>query len=288
LRCGWVVTSIPNGAELSIHGIGHLEVTSAIWAHKTRKSLVKFVQEIVKALNPRMENLYNCHGRDTEVINGVRYASVSFDNPRPWKTDQPFSPFARGLFGESLRHFQVRDGGLHLVTVQLFKDDSAVIFGAAEPQTLDFNLLIKQLQNRERFRLPEPGDRVLIEGLVEFVAGNWSYRVEPEELAAEFHDVHSRVLGKPGAIQECMRAYTVYLTTQSAENLDALRQKYEAVPEHLRMYCGDMDVKDIPIRMVLYGKAEIENWSHYQLAKELGETLPSIHIPEPPGQDPKK
>ena len=83
-----------------------------------------------------------------------------------------------------------------------------------------------------------------------------------------------------------MSAFRAYLAEQSAENLNALRQKYEAVPEHLRMYCGDMDVKDIPISMILYGKSEIEHWSHYQAAKQLGEVLPSIDIPAPPEENP--
>jgi hypothetical protein len=281
LRCGWVVTSIPDGAKLNIHGIGSVEVISPVWKY-TPNSLVEFVQETIKTLNPRLENLHDCHGRDTEEINGVRYAAVNTDNPRPWKTDQPISPLVRGMFGGSLRHFQVSSGVLHLVTIQLFKDDSAVIFGAAEPQTLDFASLVKQLENRDRFRFPESGERVVIEDLVEFVAGSWPYRVDPGQLAAEFHDLHDRVHGRPGAIQECMRAFRDYVAAQSIENLNVLRQKYEAVPEHLRMYCGDMDVKDIPIRMVLYGKSEIENWSHYQVAKQSGDILPSIDIPEPP------
>lgn len=285
LRRGWVVTSIPDGSELSIHGIGNVQVSSATWAHTT-KSLVKFVQETIQKLNPRLENLYDCHGRDTEVVNGVRYAAVNTDNPRPWKTDQPISPLGYGTFGSSLRHFQVRNGTPYLVTIQIFRDDSAVIFGTGERQVLDFSSLIKQMESRDHFRLPEPGERAVIEGLVEFVAGDWSYRVDPGQLASEFHDLHDRVHGRPGAIQECMRAFQNYLAIQSAENLNALRQKYEAVPDHLRMYCGDMDVKDIPIRMVLYGKGEIEHWSHYQVAKQLGKDLPSIDIPEPSGESP--
>ena len=32
---------------------------------------------------------------------------------------------------------------------------------------------------------------------------------------------------------------------------EVLRAAYHAVPEHLRMYCGDMDSKDWPIRRIL-------------------------------------
>ena len=285
LHRGWVVTSIPDREALSIHGVGSVTVMSPAWDHNT-KSLVKFIQDVVKTLNPRMENLHDCHGRDTEELNGVRYAAVNTDNPRPWKTDQPISPLVHGMFGGSLRHFQVQDGLLRLVTIQLFKDDSAKIFGISEPQTMSFGSLMKQLQHRDFFRLPDAGDRVVIEGLVDFTAGEWTYRVDPGQLVAEFHDLNDRVHGRPGAIQECMAAYRDYLAKQSTGTLAALHQKYEAVPTHLRMYCGDMDVKDIPIRMILYGKDQIESWSHYQAAKQVGEELPSIDIPEPPDENP--
>src|ERR1700759_954367 len=61
LRQGWVVTSIPEGAFLSIHGLGSVQVVSPDWEH-TPKTIVEFVHEVVKELNPRMENLYDCHG----------------------------------------------------------------------------------------------------------------------------------------------------------------------------------------------------------------------------------
>jgi hypothetical protein len=76
-----------------------------------------------------------------------------------------------------------------------------------------------------------------------------------------------------------------HLKNQTKDTLSVLRRSYEAVPEHLRMYCGDMDTKDIPIRMILYGKDEIKNWSHYAVSKAEGMELPTIEIPESPSED---
>ena len=281
LRRGWVVTSIPEPAALSIHDIGSVSVTSPVWAHTTN-GLLKHIQAVVRELNPRMENLYDCHGRDTELVNSVRYAAVNSDNPRPWKTNGPISPLVQGMFGGALRHFQVRDRSLHLVKIQLFEDDSARIFGGAEVQSLDFASLTKRLADPDCSRLPDVGDRVVIEGLVNFTAGEWTYRVDPDQLFAEIQDLHDQVHGRPGKIRECLAAFRDYLAKQSTETLEKLRQKYEAVPAHLRAYCGDMDVKDVPIKLILYGKDQIESWSHYQVAKQCGEELPSIDIPEPP------
>lgn len=61
-----------------------------------------------------------------------------------------------------------------------------------------------------------------------------------------------------------------------------MRAAYEAVPEHHRMYVGDMDTQDIPVRMILYGEDEIEGWSHRAAARSLGNVeLPTIHVPKP-------
>jgi hypothetical protein len=62
--------------------------------------------------------------------------------------------------------------------------------------------------------------------------------------------------GGPGAIRSCIEAHEAYESDPSPERRETLRRAYEAVPEHLRLYCGDMDSKDWPIRRILYGEGE--------------------------------
>ncbi len=281
LDSGWVVTSIPDDSPLDIHGLGAVELESPEWYH-TPSSLTDFVQNTIEKLNPRMENLYDCHGRTTEEVDRVRYAAVSFGDARPWKNVGPASPSVRSASGKSLRHFRVIDGRLRLVTLAFFPDDSVVISGAPEEITVPFQSLREELGNPDVFRLPSPGDRVVIDPLVSFTVKGWQYLVDPKELAAEIDDARDQVLGSPGAVLVCVEAYQAYLAEPTADSLETLRKSYEAVPEHLRMYCGDMDTKDIPIRMVLYGKDQIERWSHYRAAKRYGMPLPSIKVPDPP------
>lgn len=48
------------------------------------------------------------------------------------------------------------------------------------------------------------------------------------------------------------------------------------------MYVGDMDTKDVAVRMVIYGEQQIEGWSHRLVARSRGdEELPSIEVPKP-------
>lgn len=281
LGSGWVVTSVPAGESIGIHGLGALEFKSAEWAH-TPRSLVKFLRNVIKDLNPRLENLYDCDGRDTEMVGQVRYAAVDSGNPGPWKTKGPITPLTRGEFGRQARHFRSDGGRLHLVTLAFFPDDTAEITSGPEAISLPSSELCDQLGNRDIFRLPEEGDRVSISQLGTFEAAGGRTWVDPKGLEAEICDIRRQVLGDPGVIEICMRAYRAYLEKQTKYALEALRDSYEAVPRHRRMYCGDMDVQDIPIRMILYGKDEIENWVHYQVAKQRGMDLPTIDIPDPP------
>lgn len=260
---------------------GALAFRSADWVH-TPRSLIKFIGRVIRDLNPRMENLYNCHGRATEMVGDIRYAAVDAGNPAPWKTYGPISPLTRGDFGSQAKHFHWSGGRLHLVTLAFFPDDTAEISGGPETVTLPSAELCDQLGDRDTFRFPEEGDRVSVAHLGSFEAAGGRNWVDAEGLETEIRDMRRRVLGEPGLIELCMVAYRAYVEKPTTYALEDLRQRYEAVPLHRRMYCGDMDVQDIPIRMILYGKDEIENWSYYQVAKQRGMKLPTIDIPDPP------
>lgn len=282
LASRWVVTSVPKNKPMHLHGIGNLCFSHAEWTH-TPESLTAFIESLIQDLNPRGENLHDCHGRDTEIVNGVRYAALSHGNPRPWKPKGALNPFLSGDYGKEILHFRQEGGALHLVRLTLFPDDTVRISGLPSGEAMvSFEEFQEQLRDTALFRLPEKGDRVVIDQLGAFTAKDWQWRVNPNALEAELHDLHEQALGKPGAIRVCRAAHEAYLKEQTSTTLEALRQAYESVPEHLRAYCGDMDTKDIPIRMILYGEQQIENWSHYQVAKAEGMPLPTINVPPPP------
>lgn len=72
-------------------------------------------------------------------------------------------------------------------------------------------------------------------------------------------------------MDKCHDAYQLFQEDPTEETREKLREAHEAVPEHNRRFVlADMDVKDIPIRMIIYGGKEIENWSHWQVAKQQG------------------
>jgi FtsZ-binding cell division protein ZapB len=103
--------------------------------------------------------------------------------------------------------------------------------------------------------------------------------VEEEEFIKEVADEIEKLNGRPTSLDRCLKAYQQYQAEESDEARQHLKETYEAVPEHLRMFLGDMDVKDIPIRMIIYGEDEIENWSHRKMARHLGlKKLPGLDV----------
>jgi len=57
LKSGWLVTEIPVGKSISIHGLGEYEILSAKWEH-TPKSFLKSVNH-VQSMNSEMAGLFS-------------------------------------------------------------------------------------------------------------------------------------------------------------------------------------------------------------------------------------
>jgi hypothetical protein len=276
LESGWVVTSIPAGKELSHHGLGLFDVVEPQWTHSPQ-TLLAYVDRLVSELNPGRENLFDCHGSSTISVNGISMSKLSMSSTS-WK--EPPAPFSAGLEGKSLKHFRKTGGQFHLVTIALFNDATVVIEGLPEGLHMTFQDLEKELSNPDIFDMPRPGDRIKIAPVGEFTLGPGSHLHTLADVNGEVRLERDRALGVPDTATLCAQAFSDYCANPTPETRATLRRHYEAIPSHLRCFVlGDMDVKDIPIRMAIYGDGEIEGWSHYQLAKHLGTELPTIDVP---------
>ncbi|MNJ52398.1 hypothetical protein D3C77_477300 [compost metagenome] len=77
-----------------------------------------------------------------------------------------------------------------------------------------------------------------------------------EEKYKELLDISSRVKGEKTAIEQCRHIYYNYLEYPTEYTRTKLREAYERVPEHQRMYLGDMDNKDSDYRRIIYHPEE--------------------------------
>jgi hypothetical protein len=96
--------------------------------------------------------------------------------------------------------------------------------------------------------------RVILPGLGEFrTTADFGY-VSVRDRIGEVHDQLNVLNGKPSVVNICVSLFEEYEREPSQQAKEALLHAFEAVPEHLRRYCGDMDTQDTAIRAVLYGE----------------------------------
>ncbi|MGC4859543.1 DUF7638 domain-containing protein [Micromonospora sp. DT41] len=83
--------------------------------------------------------------------------------------------------------------------------------------------------------------------------------IDDKMLLGEVADEIDRLNDRPGSTGRCLQAVAAYLADPTEDNRRTVRERYLAIPVHLRVYAlGDMDRKDAPLQM---------------LATDLGEPL---------------
>ncbi|RBL90687.1 DUF7638 domain-containing protein [Chitinophaga flava] len=275
MREGWIVTVIPDGSSISIHGLGSWPVTAGSWLFN-KKSFVSHAESLIRTLNPRMENIYTYRKK---TLNGIGFVESGKGTVYKENKRGPYDLFPEKINGNSENLFYQTTDGYYLVRLVLYPDHTVCLERLETPIQLsmqEFESLVSQGILLSEIPLHA---KVHIYGLGSFVAGEADYSVDIDDKLAEIRDTLRQMSGAPSSIALCKQAYEAYIADPTAANKTLLQQHYEAVPEHQRMYVGDMDTKDTAVRMIIYGEDEIKGWSHYQLALHQGLPLPSIDIP---------
>ena len=272
---GWVSLSIPNNQEISIHGLGSWIIDAGNWIFN-KETFIDYILNLIKELNPKLENIYTY---SEKMIKGIRIGERG--NGTIYKEENPNDIFSKKLNGESVNLFYKLKNNFYLVKVNIFEDNTLELARLENPINLnltEFEELIKQ----EIILTEIPiGSRIFVYGLGDFNLTRVEYVTNISEKLLEIKDIMRNLNGQSSSIEICIDAFQNYLSNPTLENKEKLKISYENVPDHQKMYVGDMDTKDIEVRMIIYGEEEIENWSHYQLAKSLGEPLPTIKIIKP-------
>jgi hypothetical protein len=169
----------------------------------------------------------------------------------------------------------IHNGSYYLSPISIYQDGLIDCWGL-----VDFEGFKQKVRSGWVVTQPPEGARVSVPFLADFRAADAYYWVQAEELIKEVADEIEELNHRPSSVKRCYEAYKQFQDNPTEGTRDALRKAYEAVPEHNRTYVlGDMDVKDIPIRMIIYGEHEIGNWSHRIVARNQGmKPLPSIKI----------
>lgn len=245
LKKGWVWPQPPNGGRLSIFNLGCCTARDSCWTH-TPTSFRACVHNTIKKLNPTLKDLLDMHGSDVELRGKVRHAKLGCGDKRPCHIGADGAV----VLGKEVPAFQMINGVALLTQVFVFSDGLARI--GSHCDLVPIEEVYRRFYDGRITTSVANGMRVEIQDLGSFICERGSWFVEPPERVRELRGILDELNGRPALIRQCVSSHGNYLKDPSAQNLAALRCAYEAVPKHLRTFCGDMDSKDHPIRRILF------------------------------------
>lgn len=248
LESKWVVPAPKPKQAISVFNFGYTGVQRGKWV-QTARGIEKAVRSVVRELNPEMRNLIDMQGSDTELRGKVRYAKMRRADKKPYRMAEGTG---EEVLGDRVPILCVQEQGYVLTRLVAYADgmcqlgpSGALVPVADLPSLYESNQIANSAPAGSLIRLP---------GLGEFHAANSFGGVSVHDRIAEINDMISELNGEPSIVRKCADLFAQYEQNPSPQAKDALRVTYEAVPTHLRSYCGDMDTRDTAIRAVLYGE----------------------------------
>lgn len=246
LESGWVVTSVPKGRVFSIYDVGAYELQEAEWVYDN-ESFYAYVKDTVKKLNPEMKNIYEMTSAEKEKYE--KYHQVFMADGHPFKVGGNF--LQEIIEGENKDALYLKDGRYCITTMSVFKNG---FFQIDMEGSTRFALdeIIGMIENGTLYADPGTDVWIEIENLVKFKGRRVSEKISTRERIKEITEWHKKMIGKEDALNACRRLYHEYLENPSDMMRKALKKSYEAVPEHERMFLGDMDSQDSDYVRIIY------------------------------------
>lgn len=252
VKSGWVVLNIPEGQQISIHGLGTWAIDHGNWTFSS-KSFIDYVLSLIREMNPGLTNMYKY---TPKKVNGVRIRESG--RGTIYKEYKANDPFAKKIDAEGLNLFYKSGDEYWLVKVNAFADTSICLSRLESPIEIDFPQLEKFIADGIILTDLPADSKVNIYGLGSFNARGVYYNASIGDKLSEIRDLQRKSRGEPSSLDICREAYGKYLQNPTLAQKEILKISYENVPKHQRMYVGDMDTKDIQVRMIIYGEQEIE------------------------------
>ncbi|KZE80997.1 hypothetical protein AV926_09500 [Myroides marinus] len=257
VQSGWVVTSIPDGEEISCFHLGAWKISDSKW-YFTPETYIDYIKSLVLELNPTWTNI---HTYQEKKVNGIIVGESGTGTVYKVDTENVDKFFPKKVVGEDHSLFYILDGCYYLVRLLLFKDKSILIHGCGEEKLLDLNSLEELIKSGNVCSTPPLGAKVIIENLGEFTIAEEGYSNDIEEIFAELEDDYRKLNGEKTLNELCLEVFEAYKANPSDELKEVLKEAYERVLEHLRMYLGDMDTKDGEIIDIIYGPEYWNQWN---------------------------
>ncbi|MFF2014871.1 hypothetical protein [Paenibacillus sp. NPDC058177] len=250
LEAGWLVTRVPEGESLSIHGLGAYKIASAEWAFD-ETSYLRYLQDTVRTLNPELENLYTISVRDKQQ-HGRRVIHSPNASEFYVQTEQFYQTAAGDGFTMFLKH----EGQNYIANIVVYEDGLVSCYTPAFEWKMTLDEVGDLFRNGTLFTSFTESTTVRFDNLGIITFDEVLYSAEPEEKYKELANAYQKLSGGETSLEKCRQAYYSYLEYPTDHARARLKELYEEVPEHERMYLGDMDIKDYDYARIIYNPEE--------------------------------
>ncbi|MDE7399165.1 MAG: hypothetical protein K2N06_06500 [Oscillospiraceae bacterium] len=243
---GWLMARVPDGKALSVHHCCSLEINNGDWNFDNNE-FVKFIKNTVRSMNPEMANIFQMTERE-KAIWKERHICFSA-SPTPCKVKEGFGYDL--MDGDSVHIFVRDEGKITLTELNIYSDETFSVDTMSD-KTFTLYDIKKLFADNTLCTAPKNGERVVLGALGEADCKLICDPVPDNDKLSEIKNLSLRVQNKPDGHELCIRAYHAYLVEPTDFYKEKLREAYEAVPEHERMYLGDMDTRDSDFIRILY------------------------------------
>ena len=246
---GWLCCEAPNGKNISIFQVGNYTIKSAKWKYN-KETYYKTIIDNLKELNPKIENI----NKITREIPEEDYKKEILFLSKPFRLEHKIN-FHQWFNGDNTFIFYNLGGQLYLTTLTAYEDKTFEI-GLLEEKYFSLEEIKEMFE--KNILTTEVKDRFFIKDFAEIEIEKINYFVEKSQKFKEIEDMMKKVCEEETTLELCREAYFEYLADPCDYTKEKLRKAYEAVPEHERIYLGDMDSKDWDYRRILYSDEKRE------------------------------
>jgi hypothetical protein len=247
LDARWVVARPAKGQPLSVFHFDAVRINDGKWFH-TQLNVAEEVDATIRSLNPGMEGLIDMQGSDFELRGKIRTAKMELSDKKAYRVA---GATGEEILADNVPVLRLKNRGLELTRLFVFADGLLQI--ASDGDLFPLEELPSRYAEGEISNQASAGSLIQLPGLGEFRPTGVFGRISIHDRIGEIHDMLNKLNGGSGVVRHCAQLFKEYMREPTSQTKDALRAAYEAVPEHLRCYCGDMDTRDTAIRKVLFG-----------------------------------
>ena len=229
--------------------MGNYTIKSSKWKYN-KETYYKTIIDNLKELNPKIENI----NKITREIPEEDYKKEILFLSKPFRLEHKIN-FHQWFNGDNTFIFYNLGGQLYLTTLTAYEDKTFEI-GLLEEKYFSLEEIKEMFE--KNILTTEVKDRFFIKDFAEIEIEKINYFVEKSQKFKEIEDMMKKVCEEETTLELCREAYFEYLADPCDYTKEKLRKAYEAVPEHERIYLGDMDSKDWDYQRILYSDEKRE------------------------------